>query len=68
MALLGSRYYLCFIAVVDECAVIDMKVKEIDATANMAWSPASASPIMLAAGTAAQQVDPSFPIMSLILV
>jgi hypothetical protein len=33
-----------------------MKVKEIDVTANMAWSPGPAVPVMLAAGTAAQQV------------
>ena len=37
-----------------------MKVKEIDVTANVAWSPASASPIYLAAGTAAQQLDATF--------
>jgi protein transport protein SEC31 len=34
-----------------------MKVKEIDMAANMAWSPASVNPIMMAAGTAAQQVN-----------
>lgn len=37
-----------------------MKVKEIDRTANIAWSPASQHPILLAAGTAAQQLDASF--------
>jgi len=37
-----------------------MKVKEIDATANMAWSPGPAVPIMIAAGTSAQQLDASF--------
>ena len=37
-----------------------MKVKEVDITANIAWSPASQVPIYLAAGTAAQQLDASF--------
>nr|CAD7198533.1 unnamed protein product [Timema douglasi] len=37
-----------------------MKVKEIDRTVNVAWSPAAQHPIMLAAGTAAQQLDSSF--------
>lgn len=37
-----------------------MKVKELDLTANMAWSPAAVSPIYVAAGTAAQQMDASF--------
>uniref|UniRef100_T1JFC4 Protein transport protein Sec31A n=1 Tax=Strigamia maritima TaxID=126957 RepID=T1JFC4_STRMM len=37
-----------------------MKVKEIDRTANVAWSPAAQHPIYLAAGTAAQQLDASF--------
>lgn len=37
-----------------------MKVKEIDRTANIAWSPAVHHPIYLAAGTAAQQLDATF--------
>ena len=37
-----------------------MKVKEMDVSANMAWSPGPAVPIMLAAGTAAQQLDKTF--------
>ena len=37
-----------------------MKIKELDVTANVAWSPASVSPIYLAAGTAAQQLDATF--------
>jgi protein transport protein SEC31 len=37
-----------------------MKVKEVDRTANIAWSPQSQVPIYLAAGTAAQQLDASF--------
>lgn len=37
-----------------------MKVKEVDRTANIAWSPASKVPIYLAAGTAAQQLDATF--------
>ncbi|XP_046674352.1 protein transport protein Sec31A isoform X2 [Homalodisca vitripennis] len=37
-----------------------MKVKELDKTVNLAWSPAYQVPVMLAAGTAAQQLDASF--------
>lgn len=37
-----------------------MKVKEIDRTVNTAWSPGDHHPILLAAGTAAQQLDASF--------
>ena len=37
-----------------------MKVKEVDQTAHIAWSPAVQYPIYLAAGTAAQQLDASF--------
>ncbi len=37
-----------------------MKVKEIEITANVAWSPKGQYPILLAAGTAAQQLDASF--------
>jgi protein transport protein SEC31 len=38
-----------------------MKIKEIDRTANVAWSPGKVDPIYLAVGTAAQQqLDSSF--------
>lgn len=37
-----------------------MKIKEINRTANVAWSPKSQHPIYLAAGTAAQQLDATF--------
>ncbi|XP_034188166.2 COPII coat complex component secretory 31 isoform X1 [Osmia lignaria lignaria] len=37
-----------------------MKVKELLKTVNVAWSPAAQHPILLAAGTAAQQLDASF--------
>ncbi|XP_058054599.1 protein transport protein Sec31A [Anopheles bellator] len=37
-----------------------MKVKELQKMVNVAWSPANQCPIMLAAGTAAQQLDASF--------
>ncbi|XP_024873315.1 protein transport protein Sec31A isoform X1 [Temnothorax curvispinosus] len=37
-----------------------MKVKELLKTVNVAWSPSAQHPIMLAAGTAAQQLDASF--------
>lgn len=37
-----------------------MKVKEIEKTVNLAWSPKTQYPILLAAGTAAQQLDASF--------
>ncbi|XP_023705951.1 protein transport protein Sec31A isoform X4 [Cryptotermes secundus] len=37
-----------------------MKVKEIERTVNVSWSPAAQHPILLAAGTAAQQLDASF--------
>ncbi|CAH1984308.1 unnamed protein product [Acanthoscelides obtectus] len=37
-----------------------MKLKDIERTANVAWSPKSHYPIHLAAGTAAQQLDASF--------
>lgn len=39
---------------------LTMKIKQIDETAHIAWSPASQHPIYLAAGTAAQQLDASF--------
>lgn len=34
-----------------------MKVKELQKSVNVAWSPAQLPTIMLAAGTAAQQMD-----------
>ena len=37
-----------------------MKVKELDLTANVAWSPDAVSPVYLATGTAAQQLDATF--------
>ncbi|XP_078319996.1 protein transport protein Sec31A-like isoform X1 [Crassostrea virginica] len=37
-----------------------MKVKEVERTANVAWSPASQHPIYMVAGTAAQQLDATF--------
>ncbi|GAB6018875.1 Protein transport protein Sec31A [Chamberlinius hualienensis] len=37
-----------------------MKVKEIDRTAHVGWSPADQFPILLATGTAAQQLDATF--------
>ncbi|RZC32965.1 transport Sec31A [Asbolus verrucosus] len=37
-----------------------MKVKDVERTANVAWSPKTQTPILLAAGTAAQQLDASF--------
>ena len=37
-----------------------MKIKEIEQTAHIAWSPASVFPVYLATGTAAQQLDASF--------
>ncbi|KAG7202003.1 hypothetical protein KM043_004690 [Ampulex compressa] len=37
-----------------------MKVKELLKTVNVAWSPPAQHPVLLAAGTAAQQLDASF--------
>lgn len=37
-----------------------MRVKEIDRTANVAWSPVEQHPVYIAAGTAAQQLDATF--------
>lgn len=37
-----------------------MKVKELLKNVNVAWSPQAQHPILLAAGTAAQQLDASF--------
>lgn len=37
-----------------------MKLKGVERTANVAWSPASHYPVFLAAGTAAQQLDATF--------
>lgn len=39
--------------------VPEMKVKELQKTVNVAWSPAQQQSILLAAGTAAQQLDAS---------
>ncbi|XP_059175772.1 protein transport protein Sec31A-like isoform X2 [Physella acuta] len=43
-----------------------MRVKEIDRTANMAWSPENKYPIYVATGTAAQQLDATFSTTSAI--
>ncbi|RUS90571.1 hypothetical protein EGW08_001659 [Elysia chlorotica] len=43
-----------------------MRVKEIDRTANMAWSPENKFPIYVATGTAAQQLDATFSTSSAI--
>jgi len=37
-----------------------MRVKEIERTANVAWSPSPQYPIYMVAGTAAQQLDATF--------
>ena len=37
-----------------------MRVKEVDKTANVAWSPALQHPAYIAAATAAQQLDATF--------
>lgn len=37
-----------------------MKVKELQKTVSVAWSPQEQCPIVLAAGTSAQQLDTSF--------
>lgn len=39
---------------------VQMKIKELLKTVNVAWSPPAQYPIMMAAGTAAQQLDASF--------
>lgn len=36
-----------------------MKIKELQKTVNITWSPAQQNPIFLAAGTAGQQLDSS---------
>lgn len=36
-----------------------MKIKELQKTVNIAWSPAQLNELFLAAGTAAQQIDTS---------
>lgn len=41
-----------------------MKVKELQKMVNVAWSPPAQHPILLAAGTAAQQLDASFSTQS----
>lgn len=37
-----------------------MKLKELKRTVNVCWSPAEHYPVMLATGSAAQQVDATF--------
>lgn len=37
-----------------------MKLKELQRTVNVAWSPAKQTPIYLVAGSAAQQLDTNF--------
>ncbi|VVC89768.1 unnamed protein product [Leptidea sinapis] len=37
-----------------------MKIKELKKTVNVSWSPVELYPVMIAAGSAAQQVDESF--------
>lgn len=37
-----------------------MKIKELQRTVNVAWSPAQEHPIFLATGTAAQTLDTNF--------
>lgn len=37
-----------------------MKIKELQKTVNVSWSPNQQNPILLAAGTSAQQLDASF--------
>jgi protein transport protein SEC31 len=43
-----------------------MKLKEVDRTGNVAWSPAGRHPIQLAVGTAAQQLDATFSTTALL--
>lgn len=43
-----------------------MKLKEIERTANVAWSPSAQYPVYLACGTAAQQLDATFSTKSAI--
>ncbi len=49
---------LYFLLPLDDVPV--MKVKEVEVTANLAWSPGGQNPIYLATGTAAQQLDATF--------
>ena len=37
-----------------------MNIKQINRTANVAWSPKEQYPVYLVAGTAAQQLDATF--------
>jgi protein transport protein SEC31 len=53
-------YHLSDLILADCVLDFKMKVKELDKTVNLAWSPAGQATIMLAAGTAAQQLDASF--------
>lgn len=43
-----------------------MKLKEIERTANVAWSPSGLYPVYLACGTAAQQLDATFSTKSVL--
>lgn len=45
-----------------------MKLKEIERTANVAWSPSQQYPVYLACGTAAQQLDATFSTKSVLEV
>lgn len=66
---LGSKPIILFTCIhvfiaVETPAV--MKVKEIERTANVAWSPKTQYPVYLACGTAAQQLDATFSTKSAI--
>ncbi len=60
IALLLQRYVLVNMMEYEFVFSVKMKVKEIDRTANICWSPASQYPIYVATGTAAQQLDATF--------
>lgn len=65
MSTVGIKYCKPFILILmqlifREIKAIKMKVKDLERTANIAWSPSNQHPIYLAAGTAAQQLDASF--------
>ena len=53
-------FRLMFHVVFSEQKTKKMKIKEINRTANLAWSPKQQYPIYLVAGTAAQQLDATF--------
>ena len=50
----------------DKIDAFNMKVKEVEVTANVAWSPKDQYPVLLAAGTAAQQLNASFDTTSVL--